>query len=32
MVFEDGGRPSAVLGWNAAKAMLPYRRELASAA
>ena len=32
MLFEDGGRPSAVLGWNAAKAMLPYRRELASAA
>ncbi len=32
MLFEDAGRPSAVLGWNAAKAMLPYRRELAAAA
>jgi len=29
--FRVGGRLMAVLGWNAAKAMMPYRRELSAA-
>ena len=29
--FRVGGRLVAVLGWNAAKAMMPFRRELSAA-